>query len=142
MRLMRSCQEQREKEPIKSLSLSHGHPALGGREDRVGAAKETEKVQENGESRLSIDEENVAGKAGKGHSRKREQHRKGSETSVNEPYLERDGREGGETRVPSPSTPGRTGAGPMGVWAEREPTSRGPLCHLGQHSLGSESLLP
>lgn len=122
----RSRQERMEREPMRSLSPSHKHPALGGREGRSGTAKETEKVQpeiwENRDSRLSMDEENFAGKAGKRHSRWREQHRKGSGASVNEPYLER-----GETRAASPSTPGHTGARPVGIWAECEPMSK-DLC--------------
>lgn len=84
-----------------------------------------------------MDEENFAGKAGKRHSRWREQHRKGSGASVNEPYLERGRRERGETRAASPSTPGHTEARPMGIWAECEPMSKDPLCHLGLRSLVS-----
>ena len=47
---------------------------------------------------------------------------------VNEPYLERGGREGGETGPASAATPGHTGAGP---------TSRDLLCHLGRRALVS-----
>lgn len=71
---------------------------------------------ENRESRLSGDEGKFAGQAGKGHSRQREQLRKGSEASVNERCLVGEGwKRLGDTRAASPSTPGRTGVRVSGL---------------------------
>lgn len=98
---MRSPREPVEREQIGVLSLSHGDPALRGSEDRVEAARETERVQpgmwKNRESRLLMDKDNFAGTAGNGCSKQREQYRKGSDISIKEPYLERSGREEGKT---------------------------------------------